>query len=446
MRIRKNILIILSLIFAPHLLKSVCADEKIVNTTEKAVSGSSSVINNFSFKLLRAITEDSTKKRNIVVSPLSAAFTLGILNDGADGKTKAEIDSVLGCDNAGFDSLAHEMLIGLDSVVTSCRRFTSMKDFELGLLPILEPFTTVETLHKTSHKYEKTDILAQVIMTNGIFVNNKYPLKDTYIDKTSKAYSAIIKNMDFTSPETTKYINDLYSRRTSRMITQTINKVSPSACLYALNSACFNGKWDKIFTKEDTKDDDFKKSNGLKNRIKIISYWDFCFYNKNKIYASLNMEIGDGKYSMIVLLPNKGKKIDDILKTIDEDKWHKNLMEMKRRFIIIKIPKFTTINADLQLIKPLSNLGLTSIFDTERIRLRDMCEDSLSISCINQKVRIELNEYKTTEEEARLRNIICGDGRMRFTKFYATHPFVYAIVENSTNTILFIGKYEGEEE
>lgn len=67
MRIRKNIFIILSLIFAPHLLRSVCADEKIVNTTEKAVSASSSVINNFSFKLLRAITADSTKQKDIVV-------------------------------------------------------------------------------------------------------------------------------------------------------------------------------------------------------------------------------------------------------------------------------------------------------------------------------------------------------------------------------------------
>src|SRR5574344_1867016 len=111
MRIRKNIFVILSLIFAPYRLGSVCADEKTIHTAENTLS-SSSVINNFSFKLLRAITEDSTKKENIVVSPLSAAFTLGILNDGADGKTKAEIDSVLGCDNAGFDSLAHEMLIG----------------------------------------------------------------------------------------------------------------------------------------------------------------------------------------------------------------------------------------------------------------------------------------------------------------------------------------------
>jgi serpin B len=445
MKIRKNIFVILSLIFAPYLLGSVCADEKTVHTAENTLS-SSSIINNFSFKLLRAITEDSTKQANIVVSPLSAAFTLGILNNGADGKTKAEIDSVLGCDNACFDSLAHKMLIGFDHVVTSYPRFTSMKDFELDLLPKLKLHETAESSHKTPHKSEKTDTLAQVMMTNGVFVNDKYPLKESYIDKTSKAYSTIIKNMDFTLPETTEYINDLYSERTSRMVSQIIDKISPSACLYALNSTCFKGIWDKTFSKENTKYDDFKKSNGTKNRIKIMSYWDDCLYNKNKIYASINMEIGDGKYSMIVLLPNKGKKIDDILKTIDEDKWHKNLMEMKRRSIIVKIPKFTTINADLQLIKPLSNLGLTSIFDTERIRLRDMSEDSLSISFINQKVRIELNEYKATEEEALLQNIICGDGKIRFTKFYATHPFVYAIVENSTNTILFIGKYEGEEE
>lgn len=66
MKIRKNIFVILNLIFAPYLLGSVCADEKTVHTAENTLS-SSSVINNFSFKLLHAITKDSTKQKNIVV-------------------------------------------------------------------------------------------------------------------------------------------------------------------------------------------------------------------------------------------------------------------------------------------------------------------------------------------------------------------------------------------
>lgn len=450
MRIRKNILIILILIFAPHLLKSVCADEKIVNTTEKAVSASSSVINNFSFKLLRAITEDSTKKENIVVSPLSAAFTLGILNDGADGKTKAEIDSVLGCDNAGFDSLAHEMLIGFQKKDT-----LKYSEFTANTLSELEnnPFhsSAERSTHKNSlsQSSERIDTLAQVLMSNCIIVNNKYRLKKDYQDKVSNIYSAFVQDMDFSSPQTKDFINNWCSKRTCGMIPEIIDDLHSEDRMYALNTLYFQGKWTDEFDEENTKYDSFKKSNHHSEKIMMMNNGANFLYHDNQLYTSLNMKYGSGKYSMIILLPNKGNSINDLLKRMNDSTWQENLKEMKLQAVKVKIPRFT-IKTNLNLIKPLNGMGIISAFDDHKASFNHISNNFLSISLMIQKVRIDVNEKETKAEAATLAGRIAGYGgpskKPKYIKFYATHPFVYAIIENATNTILFIGKYEGEEE
>ena len=449
MRIRKNIFVILSLIFAPYLLGSVCADEKTIHTAENTLS-SSSIINNFSFKLLRAITEDSTKQKNIVVSPLSAAFTLGILDDGADGNTKAEIDSVLGCDNACFDSLAYNMLIDFKKKDT-----LKYSGHTANLLPELEnnPFhpSAERSTHKNSlsQSSERIETLAQVLMSNCIIVNNKYRLKKDYQDKVNSIYSAFVQDMDFSSPQTKDFINNWCSKRTCGMIPEIIDELHPDDHMYALNTLYFQGKWADEFKEEDTKYDSFKKGNHHSEKIMMMNKKAYCLYHENQLYTSLNMKYGSGKYSMIILLPNKGNNTNDLLKRMNDNTWQENLKEMKPEAVKIKIPKFT-IKTSLNLIKPLKGMGIISAFDDHKASFNHISNDFLSISLMIQKVRIDVNEKETKAAAATLAGRLAGYGgssrKPKYIKFYATHPFVYAIVENSTNTILFIGKYEGEEE
>jgi serine protease inhibitor len=453
MKITKCIFIISNLMFAPYLLGFVYADEKIANTTENRLS-QSSIVNNFSFKLLRAITVNSAKQNNIVVSPLSAAFTLGILNDGADGRTRAEIDSVLGCNNAYFDSLANKMLIDFNQMDT-----LRSSNFTDNLLPEQEnnPFhpsvgksTYKDSLsYKLSQSSERIGTLAQVLMSNCIIVNNKYRLKKEYQNKVSKTYSAFVQPMNFSSPPTKDFINNWCSKRTCGMIPEIIDQLDSNTCMYALNTLYFHGKWADDFDEEDTKYDSFKKSNHHSEKIKMMNKKANCLYNKNKLYTSLNMEYGDGKYSMIVLLPNKDNSTNDMLKKIDGNSWQENLKEMKPKAVKVKIPKFT-IKTNLNLVKPLKEMGIVSAFVDDRADFNHISNDLLSVSLFIQKVRIDVNEKDTRAEAATLAGRIAGYGgpvkEPKYTEFYATHPFVYAIIENATNTILFIGKYEGEEE
>ena len=56
-------------------------------------------INDFTFNLYRAVWQ--TEKKSNITSPMSVAYIIGMLNDGASGKTAQEMMQVLGLGNDG---------------------------------------------------------------------------------------------------------------------------------------------------------------------------------------------------------------------------------------------------------------------------------------------------------------------------------------------------------
>ena len=59
--------------------------------------------NQFALNLMRETSKETTK--NMVISPLSVAYMLGMLNDGADGTTRQEIAHALGFDKYDTKSI-----------------------------------------------------------------------------------------------------------------------------------------------------------------------------------------------------------------------------------------------------------------------------------------------------------------------------------------------------
>jgi serpin B len=57
--------------------------------------------NNFAFNLFRKARKDE----NMILSPLSITYALGMLNNGAAGETLQQINTVLGFGDAGADAI-----------------------------------------------------------------------------------------------------------------------------------------------------------------------------------------------------------------------------------------------------------------------------------------------------------------------------------------------------
>jgi serpin B len=142
---------------------------------------------------------------------------------------------------------------------------------------------------------------------------------------------------------------------------------------------------------------------------------------------------------MLIFLPENGNKTDDVISllTIENmDNWISKLTEQKKE---VFLPKFE-FKFDDSLKDELAVLGMTDAFDDMKANLTGISDAArLVISEVKHKSYIKVDERGT--EAAAVTGITIGVTSMPIdNSFRADHPFVFAIREKDTKTILFIGK------
>ena len=158
--------------------------------------------NDFALNLFRQARD----KESQVLSPLSITYALGMLNNGAAGKTQQEINDVLGFGKAGADAIN-----------TFCRKMLT----ESGNL----------------------DKETKVKIANTIYVNKDYELQAPFVKKAFDYYDATPETRDFNDGKTMDVINQWASDHTEGMIKEILNEdnYNPFAVSYLLNAIYFNG-------------------------------------------------------------------------------------------------------------------------------------------------------------------------------------------------------------
>ena len=96
----------------------------------------------------------------------------------------------------------------------------------------------------------------------------------------------------------------------------------------------------------------------------------------------------------------------------------------------------------------MQKLGIHLAFDSEFSEIPNMCEDSnLFVSMMRQKAKIKVNEEGSEAAAVTIAGMeLSSVGHIEYPKatFHANRPFVYAISENSSGVILFVGKFTGK--
>ena len=113
--------------------------------------------------------------------------------------------------------------------------------------------------------------------------------------------------------------------------------------------------------------------------------------------------------------------------------------------VILSLPKFK-IESEIRPTNVISNLGFSTMFSSSADFTNISKVDSLTIGEIIHKTFIEIDEKKT--EAAAITEIVIfgyGGGTPAALPppkiFNANHPFIFMIVDNRTNAILFIGRF-----
>ena len=344
-----------------------------------------------------------------VVSPMSVTYLMAMLANGAEASTREEIMDAIGA-----------------------------KDFDIDEMNAFYAYLI--------RRAKTTDKQTTLNIANYIALNKEFKLKKKFASTIADSYQGAVESLDFTNPESTKRINGWCSEHTNNMIPTIIDQVEPSAVAYILNAIYFNGTWTDKFDKNNTNKEQF---NGY---TRDIMYVDMMhrnakyYYTSNDVYSAVTLPYGSGAYSMTVILPNEGKFITDLTKTLNADTIASLRRNMEECLVDLKLPRFTT-EMKLPLKGIVAKLGAPSMFDATRADFSSFANGNVYVSEMLQKAKIEVSEEGTKAAAVTMGMVKLTSMRPqepRRVDFHCDRPFVYMIQDNYTGAILFMGQFTGK--
>jgi serine protease inhibitor len=354
----------------------------------------------FAFELFKEVYSIS-EEENIMISPLSVSYALGMTYNGAGGTTIEAFRNVL--------------------------HFGELTGQEIN-----------ESYQDLMNQLIHLDELVEFSIANSIWYRLGFEVLQDFITTNQTYFDAVVNELDFSDPQAVDIINQWIEDKTNGKIQDMLDYIPAEAVMYLVNAIYFNAKWKYQFDQDDTytgtfymESDincqaDFMKINGTFN---IITHSDF---------TAVEMPYGDSTFSMVVMLPASGKKVGDLVNELDETTWESWYGSSMPGNIQIELPKFKYGFKEL-LNEPLINLGLGIAFEeggADFTRINP--DDRLFISRVIHQTFIDVQEEGT---EAAAATIV----EMEYTAipeiniFRADKPFLYLIKENSTGAVMFMG-------
>lgn len=371
--------------------------------TEKGTVDSefTGILSGFSMKLLTGCLKEQEKGQNTLVSPLSAIICLGMIADGADGETKAQIERALGCDT---DTLSKNL------------------------------FALTEQLY-TSDK-------CRVNIANSLWIKNdgSIGVKDSFLQNNADWYGAQVYRAPF-DDSTVKDINTWCGKHTDGMIKEIIREISPDTLMYLVNALMFDAEWETKYEKNDIKDRSFTDYSGKSTDVKMLFSSGETLLTGDGVTGFKKNYYG-GKYSFVGLLPDEGIDVYDFAASLDSEKWMSiwNSRSAEREngtTATAGIPEFTA-EWEMKLNDVLIGMGISDMFDRKTADFSRMSDTPLYCSSFSQKTYVKVDR-NGTKAAAITWGEMNGKGEPITVSVILDRPFVYAIVDNTTGIPLFIG-------
>jgi len=359
--------------------------------------------NAFTFNLFSKIPD--CQGHNVMVSPLSISLALSMTLNGAVGNTNRNMISALGLYGLSVDEI-NRIYFDLVSVL------------------------------------KKADPRVKMGIVNSIWIKKEYPVLESFITANQKYYDARVQSLDF-NQDALATINDWVSDKTKGKIPSIVNQISADEIMFLINAIYFKGKWQVQFDKSNTEDGPFTLSTGVSATVPLMMIKEHFGYSEQSGYRALKMPYGNGKFEMILLLPDDGKSADQLIQQLDPSVWDnlKTALASDRK-VDVWLPRFK-FSWDSELKDILSSLGMAVAFSkTEANFSKINASDQLYISKVKHKSFIEVNEEGA--EAAAATSVAIGVMSMGpgGPRFHATRPFLFFITEEDTGAILFAGKVE----
>jgi len=385
----------LSLRYGSLTERSIDIDANGENTTA-AVAG----MNEFAVDLYSSVSA-SSDEANVVVSPYSVTFALGMIYAGARGDTAAEMADVLHAD--GMDVGDWQEGINAYDLSLDARTSGTDTDWASG---------------------------------NKVWTRPGLPLLDDYLDVLTGVYDSPLAEADFAAdPDAQRQvINRWADAETNDLIPELFpaGSIDSSTAMVLVNAIALDAPWQFPFDPAATFDRDFTTADGATVTVPTMHYDEFLPTAIGDGYSAVELPYDGGALSMVVIVPDDFATFEENMTAESLDAVFGSISDGG---IHLALPTWTA-RTHVNLNESLSDLGMPTAF-SGGADFSGMVEGGggLSLSTVEHEAFVEVDEEGTTAAAATGGAMAASHG----PTIDVLQPFVYVIRDQGAGTILFIG-------
>ena len=345
----------------------------------------------FTLNMLRAVDDH---RGNTVLSPLSAVYALDMLANGAGGDTRAQLEQVLG-------------------------------------LPVGE---LNEALRSVRANLPDLNSPVDVHLANSIWIRSGFEVGDQFLQDNADYLDAGAFETPFDA-RSLEDINEWISYHTKGMIPRMLDELSPDTLVALINALYFRGEWAEPY--ESAAPEPFYPAEGGAQTAQMLRSAERLYLHDARATGFVKPFKGT-KYAFAVVVPKEGVSVDDYIAGLDGAALRELLRGEVYDAVRAAMPKFQAETfADLN--EPLQAMGIRDAFDPARADLSGISE-GLYVSQSLQKAVIDLDENGVSAAAATVITMEKGVSiPKKVAAVTADRPYLYMIIDRTTNLPLFIG-------
>merc|ERR1712226_1665440 len=339
----------------------------------------------FTSRLLQQIESNTTT--NFVLSPHSIHSIFSQLLQGSGGRTKAELENLLGV--AASDSLVEQYKI-------------------LG---------------------------------EGL-AGDSFKPKREYRTSLNNGFQSDIREFNFNSnslgsvQEINRYVEDVTNQKIKDLLAD--DDVDGLTRMVLINAVYFKANWQFAFNADETFESSFSSPEGsvstqYMNREAEVR----MLVDKERKMQILELPYEDPNRSMLIVLPNAGTSTDDLVQRLGDLDLGSIRTDGRLAPTSISIPKFK-LKFKTYLKQQMEQLGVQDLF-ARSADLSGISNEALSASEAVHQAFIEVNE-EGTEAAAATAAVVGLRTAQRKREFFADRPFLFVVYDFAHGVTLFAGK------
>lgn len=372
--------------------------------------GSASSGNEFSVRLFRELLLASPTS-NVFFSPCSVMLCMAMVREVASGRTREEIGEALG--------LAR----------------LSPEEARLALVTLKGGLRDRDGL--------------QVRVANSLWTGLHTSIAEECIRGLRADFGADVTQLDMSSAAAPDRINSWVRDKTKGQINHLLDQLSPLTALVAVNAIYFKGLWQDPFPRMFTRDQPFTTSAGLKKQLPTMHQSGEYRYYEDR-HLQLAAIPYRGQMAMYVALPAQGTRPEEFQRKLDVDTWQRWMAKLDQVPGTIQIPRFK-LDYQAGMVDELKTMGMQRVFDPAKAEFEGVrtTHPPVWLDQVIHRAVVEVNEEGTEAAAASAAMMRCASAKWtpptRRFQMNVDRPFLAAIRDEQTGTVLFMGWVEDPE-